>query len=121
MQLLVSTTLMTFGALVLLLAPQDILCLSVSGECILALGMGLGNAAVYRLVPQTVPNAVGGAAGWAGGIGAFGGFAIPPMMGAFVSRYGTVGYSFGFSILVALACISFVLTVCLKFSNSQQP
>ncbi len=51
--------------------------LSMGAEILMALGMGIGNAAVFRLVPQEVPKTVGGAAGWIGGLGAFGGFAIP--------------------------------------------
>ena len=67
--------------------------LSISAEIILAIGMGISNAAVFKLVPQEVPKAVGGAAGWVGGIDAFGGFVIPPVMGAFVSSSGNIGYA----------------------------
>ncbi len=79
--------------------------LSVVGEIIMALGMGVGNAAVFKLVPQEVPEAVGGAAGWVGGLGAFGGFVIPPVMGAFVRAQGTAGYAGGFVVYIVLALI----------------
>jgi len=39
--------------------------LSVAAEIIMAVGMGVANAAVFQLVAQEVPEAVGGAAGWA--------------------------------------------------------
>jgi NNP family nitrate/nitrite transporter-like MFS transporter len=40
--------------------------LALPGEILLAIGMGVCNAAVFKLVPQEVPQAVGGAAGWEG-------------------------------------------------------
>lgn len=73
---------------------------------VLALGMGASNAAVFKLVPQEIPKAVGGAAGWVGGLGAFGGFAIPPLMGLFVKHYGQHGYALGYILMVALAIVS---------------
>jgi NNP family nitrate/nitrite transporter-like MFS transporter len=74
----------------------------------LAVGMGVNNAAVFKLVPRCVPSAIGGAAGWVGGIGAFGGFVIPPLLGVFVNIFGKAGYSKGFLILLLLAAISLV-------------
>lgn len=88
--------------------------LSVAGEVLMALGMGVSNAAVFKLVPQEVPQAVGGAAGWVGGLGAFGGFAIPPVMGAFVRAQGTVGYASGFVVFIGLAVFSLVLVYVLR-------
>lgn len=86
----------------------------ITGELLMAIGMGICNAAVFKLVPQEVPEAVGGAAGWVGGLGAFGGFAIPPAMGAFVRIYGTPGYALGFIIFIALALISLTFAFVLK-------
>ncbi|GAB4248240.1 MAG: nitrate/nitrite transporter [Thermoleophilia bacterium] len=88
--------------------------LSIFGVVVMALGMGVNNAAVFKLVPQEVPQAVGGAAGWVGGLGAFGGFAIPPLMGLFVTEEGDIGYARGFSILIVLAVVSLGLTLLLK-------
>lgn len=51
----------------LLLTLSGAFGLSVTGEVLMALGMGVNNAAVFKLVPQEVPHAVGGAAGWVGG------------------------------------------------------
>jgi NNP family nitrate/nitrite transporter-like MFS transporter len=76
---------------------------------ILAIGMGVNNAAVFKLVPIYVPKAIGGAAGWIGGIGAFGGFVIPPLMGAIADLYGKTGYASGFSVFVLLAAISILI------------
>lgn len=76
---------------------------------LVALGMGVNNAAVFKLVPNYIPKAIGGAAGWIGGIGAFGGFAIPPVMGEIVNTYGTIGYSRGFVIFSLLAVLNLVI------------
>lgn len=77
---------------------------------IMGIGMGVMNAAVFKLVPKYVPDAVGGAAGWVGGLGAFGGFVIPPIMGAFVDDFSKPGYAYGFSVFIVLAlvCMFFV-------------
>jgi len=88
--------------------------LSVVAEVILAIGMGVTNAAVFKLVAQEVPEAVGGAAGWVGGLGAFGGFAIPPIMGTFVQIQGNQGYATGFVVFVCLAALSLLLVRVLR-------
>jgi NNP family nitrate/nitrite transporter-like MFS transporter len=95
--------------------------LSVFGEILMALGMGTNNAAVFKLVPQEVPEAVGGAAGWVGGLGAFGGFAIPPIMGAFVRAQGDLGYAQGFATFVVLAVLSLLLANVLKRTHVRVP
>jgi NNP family nitrate/nitrite transporter-like MFS transporter len=83
--------------------------LSLMAEIIMAVGMGVGNAAVFKLVPQAVPQSVGGASGWVGGLGAFGGFTLPPILGAIVASQGPDGYAGGFGIFVALALFSLIL------------
>jgi len=95
--------------------------LAVAGEVLLAVGMGVGNAAVFKLVPQEVPDAVGGAAGWVGGLGAFGGFAVPPVMGMFVKTMGAPGYARGFIVFAGLALGSFLLAVVLKRTHVVRP
>ena len=50
--------------------------------------MGLANAAVFKMVPKYVPHAVGGASGLVGGLGALGGFVIPPVLGLFAGALG---------------------------------
>ena len=79
---------------------------SILGVVLMALGMGVANAAVFKLMPQYIPQAVGGAAGWIGGLGAFGGFAIPPILVTFVAVQGTPGYAFGFITFVILCLLS---------------
>ncbi len=81
---------------------------------LLAVGMGINNAAVFKLVPDYVPKAIGGAAGWIGGLGAFGGFVIPPIMGSIASSYGKSGYMLGFIVFVILAILSIGIVIFLK-------
>jgi NNP family nitrate/nitrite transporter-like MFS transporter len=76
---------------------------------LLAVGMGISNAAIFKLVPAYVPGAVGGASGWIGGLGAFGGFALPPLMGAIAGKYGTEGYARGFLVFVVLSVINLLI------------
>ena len=82
------------GALLLTFVQE--FSLALGGELLIALGMGVGNAAVFKMVPKYVPQAVGGAAGIVGGLGALGGFIIPPFLGAVVDALGTQGYAGGF-------------------------
>ncbi len=107
-----SMLVMLAGAL--LMGFSQSLPLSVLAEVLMAVGMGIGNAAVFKLVPQEVPDAVGGAAGWVGGLGAFGGFAIPPLLGEIVKRLGPTGYARGFVIFAVLALTSLLLAWVLK-------
>jgi NNP family nitrate/nitrite transporter-like MFS transporter len=79
---------------------------AVVGVLLLALGMGFANAAVFKLVPKYSPAAVGGAAGIVGGLGAFGGFVLPPVMGTFVKFSGPTGYALGFSVFLAMSLLA---------------
>ncbi len=76
---------------------------------LLAFGMGISNGAIFKLVPAYVPKAVGGASGWIGGLGAFGGFALPPLMGAIAGKYGTAGYARGFLVFTVLSAINLLI------------
>jgi MFS transporter, NNP family, nitrate/nitrite transporter len=93
--------------------------LAIPGEILLAFGMGICNAAVFKMVPQAVPKAVGGAAGWVGGLGAFGGFAIPPMLAFAVRDLGKAGYSIGFVVYLFLALLSLFMAWILKYSEAE--
>ena len=99
------------GALVMSLSRS--LGLSLAAELLLAAGMGIGNGAVFKLVPQAAPEAVGGVSGWVGGLGAFGGFVIPPVLGA-AARGGQAGYAAGFGLFALLALVSLLFTYLLK-------
>lgn len=85
---------------------------ALAGAVAMALGMGVANAAVFKMVPSYLAVGGGGAgAGWVGGLGAFGGFALPPVLGTLVGRLGPgAGYAWGFGIFAALALLAIGLT-----------
>ena len=116
------TAILSLGSLLagaLLMMASTSVGLSLFAEILMAIGMGVNNAAVFKLVPQEVPEAVGGAAGWVGGLGAFGGFAVPPLMGLFVKGTDLSGYATGFVVFVALAVISLGVAYGLKRAAHQ--
>lgn len=112
-----SLLVLLIGALVTTFASHPV----VAGGALLAVavGMGVNNAAVFRLVPDYVPEAVGGAAGWVGGLGALGGFAVPPLLGAIVEWMGPVGYARGYLVYVGLALLCLGLTALLRRTEGQ--
>jgi NNP family nitrate/nitrite transporter-like MFS transporter len=91
--------------------------LAIPGVMLLAIGMGICNAATFKILPQVVPGAVGGAAGWVGGLGAFGGFAIPPAMAFAVSDLGQRGYAIGFIVFVVLSLAAMSVMWLLKYGT----
>jgi NNP family nitrate/nitrite transporter-like MFS transporter len=70
--------------------------------------MGIINAAVFKLVPKEIPESIGGAVGWVGGFGAFGGFIIPLLIALPIQFNGDnpTSYAIGFSIFAVLALSS---------------
>ncbi|MCB2353162.1 MFS transporter [Clostridium estertheticum] len=93
--------------------------LAVVGVLLLAVGMGVTNAAVFKILPKEIPHAIGGAAGWVGGLGAFGGFVIPPLMASFIDKTGKSlsGFSNGFIIFIVLNVISLVIVCSFKMGS----
>ncbi len=70
-----------------------------------AVALGLGNGAVFKLVPQYFPEKIGAAAGLVGALGVLGGL-FPPMI-LVVIRNSTGSYALGFVLLAlfAFACL----------------
>ncbi len=101
------------GAIVVILGSNTSFFTSLTGEILMGAGMGIANGAVFKLVPKYVPHATGGAAGWVGGLGAFGGFVVPPILGIFVQNYGVFGYSKGFVVYVVLAIVAIIISAAL--------
>jgi NNP family nitrate/nitrite transporter-like MFS transporter len=108
---------MLMGAFMMTMSQQYQL--AIPGMILMAFGMGNCNAAVFKLVPQLVPQAVGGATGWVGGLGAFGGFLIPLAMGFAVSDLGMPGYPIGFVIFIFLALSALTMLWVLKYTRDQ--
>ena len=84
---------------------------NLAGELLIAVGMGVANAAVFKMVPKYVPQAVGGASGLVGGLGAIGGFVIPPILGLFAGALGDQGYAGGFFVYVVLAAAAIMVSI----------
>ena len=113
--------LLLLGALIITFSEN--ITISLVAAVIMATGMGVSNAAVFKLVPTYVPEAVGGAAGWVGGLGAFGGFAIPPIMGFVVAQMGDIGYVRGFMVFIVLSlvCLGTIYALHLKKETIPNP
>lgn len=109
---IISFSLVGVGAVILMIFTVFVPCLI--GELLIASGMGIANAAVFKCVPKYVPEAVGGAAGWVGGLGAVGGFVVPIILGTFVDALGSVGYARGFVVYVVLALSCVTVSIILK-------
>ena len=108
--LLVSFVSVALLALVLAVAytamvPLTIACLT------LAVALGLGTGAVFKLVPAWFPDRVGSVTGVVGAAGGLGGFFPPLVMG--IVKGATGGYAVGFVLmsLVALACLLVLRTL----------
>ena len=115
---ILSFSIVLVGALIMFVASS--FWIALLGEVTIGAGMGIGNAAVFKLVPKYVPHDAGGAAGWVGGLGAFGGFVVPPILGVFVDSYGTAGYGKGFLVYVALAIISIIISFILLGAHKEK-
>lgn len=75
----------------------------------MAAAIGLGNGAVFKLVPQYFPQAVGSVTGLVGAAGGLGGFFPPLLVGAI--RQATGSYSLGFITLALTALACFLLAL----------
>jgi NNP family nitrate/nitrite transporter-like MFS transporter len=74
---------------------------------VLMLCLGLGNGAVFQMVPQRFAREIGLVTGVVGAIGGIGGFILPNVLGQ--ARAATGSFASGFVILTALACGAVVL------------
>jgi NNP family nitrate/nitrite transporter-like MFS transporter len=72
-----------------------------------AAAIGLGNGAVFKLVPQYFPQSVGAVTGLVGAAGGLGGFFPPLVLG--VIRQATGTFTLGFVLLAGFAVVCFVL------------
>jgi len=81
------------------MVPLTIVCLSM------AVALGLGTGAVFKLVPEWFPDRVGAVTGVVGAAGGLGGFFPPIVMGIVKSATGGYGLGFVLMALVAVACL----------------
>lgn len=112
---LLSFGIMGLGALSIALGAS--VAVATAGAVVMAVGMGIANAAVFKMVPSYLAVGGGGAgAGWVGGLGASGGFVLPPVLGALVARFGPeAGYVWGFGLFALLAVLAIGLTALLSW------
>jgi NNP family nitrate/nitrite transporter-like MFS transporter len=68
--------------------------------------LGLGNGAVFQIVPQRFHRDLGAVTGLIGAIGGVGGFFLPTLLGSV--RQATGSFAFGFVALASLAAIAAV-------------
>lgn len=85
------------------IVPVTFFCLTMAGF------LGLGNGAVFKLVPHEFPQATGAATGIVGAAGGLGGFFPPLVMGVVKDLTGE--FVLGFAFLVAFAALCVLLTV----------
>jgi MFS transporter, NNP family, nitrate/nitrite transporter len=69
--------------------------------------LGLGNGAVFQLVPQCFRGQIGIATGVVGAVGGLGGFMLPTMLGQFKKSTGS--FQSGFVVLGSVALFSLIL------------
>ncbi|NHE56505.1 MFS transporter [Cyclobacterium plantarum] len=109
---------MAFGALVLTITSDAYV--SFFGMIVIGTGMGIANAAIFELVPKYIPDAVGGASGWIGGVGGAGTLLIIPILGAFVDIYGQIGYARGFIVIAILSVLCAIIAYALKLNTQKK-
>ncbi len=85
------------------MVPLTLACLTM------ALCLGLGTGAVFKLVPQWFPDKVGAVTGVVGAAGGLGGFFPPVVMGIVKSATGS--YTIGFILMAVVAAFAFLVLV----------
>ncbi|HMA28199.1 MAG: MFS transporter [Solirubrobacterales bacterium] len=93
--------------------PVTIFCLTMAGF------LGLGNGAVFKLVPQMFPRSTGAVTGIVGAAGGLGGFFPPLIMG--VVKDATGEFTMGFVFLVAFAWMCAGQALALQRINRPPP
>jgi NNP family nitrate/nitrite transporter-like MFS transporter len=83
---------------------------------LLMLCLGLGNGAVFQMVPQRFAREIGLVTGVVGAIGGIGGFVLPNILGQ--ARAATGSFALGFVILTGLAAGAMVLLRALMVSRT---
>jgi NNP family nitrate/nitrite transporter-like MFS transporter len=76
----------------------------------MAAAIGLGNGAVFKLVPEHFPNSVGSVTGLVGAAGGLGGFFPPLVLGMIKQRTGSFTLGFIFLAVFCCFCLFVLLT-----------
>ncbi|HET8889561.1 MAG TPA: MFS transporter [Candidatus Angelobacter sp.] len=105
-------------AMALLMTLQTIIPFTI-GALGMAAAIGLGNGAVFKLVPQYFPQSVGAVTGLVGAMGGLGGFFPPLALGIIRQQTGSFLWGFALLALFALLCLT-VATVTARQQFKQQ-
>ena len=96
-------------------APNErlrLLLVGLAGSVAGLVAIGLVWSGRFRVAPDIPPY------GWVGGLGAFGGFVIPPAMAFAVSDLGARGYAVGFIVFVVLSLAAMSVMWVLKYGTA---
>ncbi|MBK9316568.1 MAG: NarK/NasA family nitrate transporter [Acidobacteria bacterium] len=93
------------AAMAIFLACPSMITFTI-GALGMAAAIGLGNGAVFKLVPEYFPNAVGAVTGLVGAAGGLGGFFPPLVLGTIRKSTGTFTLGFVLLGLFALLCLA---------------
>lgn len=103
------------AAMALLMTFQTMVLFTI-GALGMAAAIGLGNGAVFKMVPQYFPQSVGAVTGLIGAMGGLGGFFPPLALGIIRQQTGSFFWGFGLLALFALVCLALA-----KVTLRQQP
>ena len=93
-------------AVLSLLLSFDTIVLFTIGALGCAAALGLGNGAVFKLVPQYFPKETGTVTGLVGAFGGLGGFFPPLELGLFKDQFGSYTPGFVLLSLFAVMCLA---------------
>lgn len=95
-----------FVAAMALLLTRPVMVPFTIGALGMAAAIGLGNGAVFKLVPQYFPQSVGVVTGLVGAMGGLGGFFPPLALGIIRQQTGSFFWGFGLLVIFALLCFA---------------
>jgi NNP family nitrate/nitrite transporter-like MFS transporter len=93
-----------FTALMALLMAWPMMETFTIGALGMAAAIGMGNGAVFKLVPQYYPQAVGSVTGFVGAAGGLGGFFPPLVLGVIKQQTGAFTWGFVLLAIFSVAC-----------------
>lgn len=95
-----------FVSAMALLMTWEVMLPFTIGALGMATAIGLGNGAVFKLVPEYFPQSVGATTGLVGAMGGLGGFFPPLALGIIRQQTGSFFWGFGLLALFALLCLA---------------
>ncbi|MCL6537032.1 MAG: MFS transporter [Acidothermus sp.] len=103
-RLVVVSTYGVLAAAVVVLARTTTVSTTVGSLLVVAAAMGVGSATVFRILAERLPHMVAAASGVVSGLGALGGFVLPPLM-AEIADLNRAEYAPGFLPVAGLALL----------------